>query len=89
MGAVDILKISFEFSPKQGIRELPDLNSKYESNVRGMFVVGDMADELTAGLVFRSQRWPSLTVHNSTRKPLRDTTASEATAEPTKCHWDF
>ena len=31
-------------------------------------LVGDMADELTAGLVFRSQRWPSLTVHNSTRK---------------------
>ena len=44
MAAVDILKISFEFSPKQGIRELPDLNADYESNVKGLFVVGDLAD---------------------------------------------
>src|SRR5262245_3730476 len=44
MSVVDILKISFEFSPKLGIRQLPQLSQDKESNVPGLFIVGDLAD---------------------------------------------
>ena len=44
MSTTDILKISFEFSPKIGVRELPWLKSTKESNVAGLYVVGDLAD---------------------------------------------
>ncbi len=44
MSAADILKISFEFSPKLGVRELPKLSADKESNVRGLYIVGDLAD---------------------------------------------
>ncbi|MEO1268305.1 MAG: NAD(P)-binding domain-containing protein, partial [Myxococcota bacterium] len=44
MAAVDILKVSFEFSSKLGIRELPQLGSGNESNIKGLHVVGDLAD---------------------------------------------
>jgi len=40
----DILKVSFEFSPKLGVRALPRLNERRESNVPGLFIVGDLAD---------------------------------------------
>ncbi len=40
----DIMKISFEFSPKLGVRELPRISTDHESNVKGMYVVGDLAD---------------------------------------------
>lgn len=44
MALPDLLKISLEFSPKLGVRELPQLSSRRESNVRGLYVVGDLAD---------------------------------------------
>lgn len=44
MALADILKISFEFSPKLGIRELPDLDRDNGSNIDGLYVVGDLAD---------------------------------------------
>ncbi|MEZ4322259.1 MAG: NAD(P)-binding domain-containing protein [Myxococcota bacterium] len=44
MALPDITKISFEFSPKLGIRELPELDGRHESNVTGLYVVGDLAD---------------------------------------------
>ena len=42
--ARDILKVSFEFSPKIGVRELPQVDARNESNVRGLYIVGDLAD---------------------------------------------
>ena len=44
MAASDVLKISFEFSPKLGVRELPLLSADKESNVEGLYIVGDLAD---------------------------------------------
>lgn len=44
MSTADITKISFEFSPKLGVRELPQLSRDHESNVPGLYVVGDLAD---------------------------------------------
>jgi thioredoxin reductase/polyferredoxin len=44
MALPDILKVSLEFSPKLGIRELPQLSKHKESNVPGLFIVGDLAD---------------------------------------------
>jgi NosR/NirI family nitrous oxide reductase transcriptional regulator len=41
---IDLLKISFEFSPKLGVRELPELTARHESNVKGLYIVGDLAD---------------------------------------------
>lgn len=40
----DILKVSFEFSSKLGVREQPKLDASKESNLRGLYVVGDLAD---------------------------------------------
>ena len=44
MGVKDILDLSFEFSSKIGTRQLPKLSGDYESNVKGMYIVGDLAD---------------------------------------------
>ena len=44
MGRPDILKIHFEFSSKLGVRDLPKLAGNHQSNVRGLYVVGDLAD---------------------------------------------
>jgi len=44
MGKPQILKISFEFSSKLGVRELPRIGKDHESNVPGLYVVGDLAD---------------------------------------------
>jgi hypothetical protein len=44
MALTDHLPISFEFSPKLGIRELPELDGNHQSNVSGLYVVGDLAD---------------------------------------------
>lgn len=44
MAITDILNISFEFSSKVGTRELPHLSKDYESNIPGMYIVGDLAD---------------------------------------------
>ncbi|MBI4815731.1 MAG: NAD(P)-binding domain-containing protein [Deltaproteobacteria bacterium] len=44
MSLRDVLSISFEFSSKIGTRQLPKLTPDYESNVRGVYVVGDLAD---------------------------------------------
>jgi thioredoxin reductase/ferredoxin len=40
----DILKLSFEFSPKIGVREAPRIDDRYQSDVKGLYVVGDLAD---------------------------------------------
>lgn len=40
----DILDISVEFSPKIGVRELPEIDAKHESNVAGLYVIGDLTD---------------------------------------------
>ncbi len=40
----DMLKVSFEFSPKLGVRELPRIDRHHESNVKGLYIVGDLAD---------------------------------------------
>ena len=44
MGIRDILKISFEFSPKLGVRQLPKLDKHRQSNIPGLYIVGDLAD---------------------------------------------
>jgi NosR/NirI family transcriptional regulator, nitrous oxide reductase regulator len=44
VGKLDILKPSFEFSPKLGVRQLPKLTRDKESNVPGLYIVGDLAD---------------------------------------------
>lgn len=40
----EILPVSVEFSQKIGTRQLPKLTEHYESNVRGLYIVGDLAD---------------------------------------------
>ena len=40
----DIIDLSFEFSPKLGVREQPQLDANKQSNVKGLYVVGDLAD---------------------------------------------
>ena len=40
----EILKVSFEFSPKIGVREAPRVNGRNESDVKGLYVIGDLAD---------------------------------------------
>lgn len=42
--SADILKVSFEFSSKIGVRDMPWLKTTKESNVKGLYVVGDLAD---------------------------------------------
>jgi thioredoxin reductase len=42
--AANILDLSFEFSSKVGTRELPKLSKDYESNIKGLYIVGDLAD---------------------------------------------
>ncbi len=42
--AAEILKVSFEFSSKIGVREQPFLSADKESSVGGLYVVGDLAD---------------------------------------------
>ncbi|MBX2803961.1 MAG: NAD(P)-binding domain-containing protein [Myxococcales bacterium] len=44
MALTDILPISFEFSSKLGVRELPEFDRSYESNIDGLYIVGDLAD---------------------------------------------
>jgi thioredoxin reductase/polyferredoxin len=44
MALADIMKLSFEFSPKLGVRELPEFDARHMSNLPGLFVVGDLAD---------------------------------------------
>ena len=44
MAVKDILNVSLEFSHKLGIRELPHLSKNYESNIPGMYIIGDLAD---------------------------------------------
>jgi NosR/NirI family nitrous oxide reductase transcriptional regulator len=44
VGLADILKVSLEFSPKLGVRELPEFDARHMSNVPGLYVVGDLAD---------------------------------------------
>jgi NosR/NirI family transcriptional regulator, nitrous oxide reductase regulator len=44
MKLADILKVSFEFSSKLGVRESPQVSSDYQSNIPGLYVVGDLAD---------------------------------------------
>ena len=39
-----ILNITFEFAQKIGTRQLPELTSEYESSVKGLYIVGDLAD---------------------------------------------
>jgi NosR/NirI family transcriptional regulator, nitrous oxide reductase regulator len=40
----EILNISFEFSAKVGTRQLPHLTKDYESNIKGLYIIGDLAD---------------------------------------------
>ena len=41
----EIIKLSFEFSSKLGVRELPEFDQKtHESNISGLYIVGDLAD---------------------------------------------
>ena len=44
MAGEGILNISFEFAKKVGTRQLPELSKEYESTVKGLYVVGDLAD---------------------------------------------
>ncbi len=39
-----LLNLSLEFSSKLGVRELPDIDGAHQSNVRGLYIVGDLAD---------------------------------------------
>ncbi|MEL6344335.1 MAG: NAD(P)-binding domain-containing protein [Myxococcota bacterium] len=44
MALPKLLDISFEFSPKLGVRELPEIDEGHESNVDGLYIIGDLAD---------------------------------------------
>jgi len=44
MALPEILKVELEFSSKLGVRELPQLDANNQSNVKGIYVVGDLAD---------------------------------------------
>ncbi len=44
MSVTELLDLSFGFSPKLGVRELPEISSDHESNIKGIFVIGDLAD---------------------------------------------
>ncbi len=44
MRVPDILKVELEFSPKLGVRDLPRIDRHHQSNVRGLYIVGDLAD---------------------------------------------
>src|SRR5687767_1743628 len=44
MALGEILNISFEFSSKIGTRQLPHLDKNYQSNIKGLYIVGDLAD---------------------------------------------
>ena len=44
MALPDILNVSIEFSPKLGVRELPQIDRNHQSNVPGLYIVGDLAD---------------------------------------------
>ena len=44
MALKDILPLHFEFSPRLGVRELPEFDKEYQSNVKGLYVAGDIAD---------------------------------------------
>jgi thioredoxin reductase/polyferredoxin len=44
MGLKDILPVQFEFSSKIGVRDLPKVDARHQSNVKGLYVVGDLAD---------------------------------------------
>lgn len=44
MALGEILNISFEFSSKVGTRQLPKLDKRYQSNIKGLYIVGDLAD---------------------------------------------
>jgi len=41
---VDLLKNRFEFSSKIGVRDRPRVDASHESDIRGLYVVGDLAD---------------------------------------------
>jgi thioredoxin reductase len=40
----ETLNVTIEFSPKLGVRELPLLDRNHQSNVPGLYIVGDLAD---------------------------------------------
>jgi thioredoxin reductase/ferredoxin len=40
----ETLNVTIEFSPKLGVRELPQLDRDHQSNVPGLYIVGDLAD---------------------------------------------
>jgi NosR/NirI family nitrous oxide reductase transcriptional regulator len=44
MSLFDVTKLSFEFSSKLGVRELPEFDANHASNIPGLYVVGDLAD---------------------------------------------
>ena len=44
MPHIEILEKKFEFSPKIGVRSLPDIDRNHQSNRHGIYVVGDLAD---------------------------------------------
>jgi thioredoxin reductase/polyferredoxin len=44
MALAEILNVSFEFSSKIGTRQLPKLDKNYQSNIKGLYIVGDLAD---------------------------------------------
>ena len=51
-----ILNITFEFSQKIGTRQLPELTSEYESSVKGLYIVGDLADPTAVTVLDRIAR---------------------------------
>lgn len=44
MALPETLNVTIEFSPKLGVRELPQLDRNHQSNVPGLYIVGDLAD---------------------------------------------
>lgn len=44
MGITDIIPVELEFSSKLGVRELPRIDAHHQSNVPGLYIVGDLAD---------------------------------------------
>jgi len=59
----DILDISVEFSPKIGVRELPDIDRNHESNVKGLFVIGDLTDAPIIKVALRQGHDVAQSVH--------------------------
>lgn len=72
MGLSDLLRI-FDASAHRGsIREMPDINDLHESNVKGLYVIGDLTDAPVIKIALRQGYTIAQQVHRSLSGPCPD-----------------